>query len=215
MYSLFNIQILISSRMNHSTELPNEIFIHPTAIVEEGATIGSGTKIWHFCHIMSRAAIGQNCSLGQNVFIANGVRIGDNVRIQNNVSLFEGVICEDDVFLGPSAVFTNVINPRSGIDRRSVYMSTHIQKGATIGANATIICGHNIGNYAFVGAGSVVTKDIPDYALVVGNPARRVGWMSRQGYSLKFNEQGLANCPQSGEQYQLTGDCCLILDSNL
>lgn len=178
-------------------------FTHPTAVIDTGATIGEGTKVWHFSHIMPGAIIGKNCSLGQNVFVANGVRLGDNVKVQNNVSIYEGVICEDDVFLGPSMVFTNVINPRSAINRKSEYLPTLVKKGATIGANATIVCGVTIGSYAFVGAGAVVTKDVPPFALVVGNPARQVGWMSRYGERLHFDENGRASCPGSGELYTL------------
>lgn len=182
--------------------LSSEYFVHPSSIVESNSTIGSGTKIWHFCHVMSGATIGANCSLGQNVFVANGVVLGDNVKVQNNVSIYEGVTCEDDVFLGPSMVFTNVINPRSAVSRKSAYLPTQVGKGASIGANATIICGNNIGKYAFIGAGAVVTKDVPDYALVVGNPAKQIGWMSAFGERLEF-ENGKAVCPGSGETYFL------------
>lgn len=178
-------------------------FVHPSAIIDEGAHIGEGTKIWHFCHVMPGAVIGQNCSLGQNVFVANGVRLGNNVKVQNNVSIYEGVSCEDDVFLGPSMVFTNVINPRSAVNRKTEYLPTLVKKGATIGANATIVCGITIGQYAFIGAGAVVTKDVPPHALVVGNPARLLGWMSRHGHRLHFDEKGMATCPGSGESYQL------------
>ncbi|MFY9595674.1 MAG: acyltransferase, partial [Bacteroidales bacterium] len=159
-----------------------EYYAHPTAIIDEGATIKKGTKIWHFCHIMSGAYIGENCSLGQNVFVATGVRLGNNVKVQNNVSLYTGVICEDDVFLGPSMVFTNIINPRSAIVRKDQYQSTILRKGATVGANATIVCGVELGEYSFVGAGAVVTKNVPPYALVVGTPARQIGWMSEYGH---------------------------------
>jgi UDP-2-acetamido-3-amino-2,3-dideoxy-glucuronate N-acetyltransferase len=179
-------------------------FSHPTAVVDEGATIGEGSKIWHFSHVMPGAVIGRNCNLGQNVFVANGVVLGDNVKVQNNVSIYEGVVCEDDVFLGPSMVFTNVINPRSAVNRKDAYMKTVVGKGATIGANATIVCGNNIGAYAFIGAGAVVTKDVPAYALVVGNPGRQTGWMSESGARLHFNETGDARCPESGVQYQLS-----------
>ncbi|MBC8006308.1 MAG: N-acetyltransferase [Verrucomicrobia bacterium] len=178
-------------------------FAHETAVVDEGCTIGQGTKIWHFSHIMSDCIIGEQCSIGQNVVISPQVRIGNRVKIQNNVSVYTGVICEDDVFLGPSAVFTNVINPRSAIVRKDEYRPTIVQKGATIGANATIVCGITIGRYAFVGAGAVVTKNIPDYALVVGNPARQSGWMSEYGHKLKFDAQGKAVCPESKEEYVL------------
>lgn len=178
-------------------------FAHETAVVDADCQIGPGTKIWHFSHIMSRSYIGEQCSIGQNVVISPEVRIGNRVKIQNNVSVYTGVICEDDVFLGPSAVFTNVINPRSAIVRKDQYKPTLVKKGATIGANSTIVCGIVIGCYAFVGAGAVVTKDVPDYALVVGNPARQTGWMSEYGHKLKFNSEGLAICPESNDQYQL------------
>ncbi|HMO41509.1 MAG TPA: four helix bundle protein [Saprospiraceae bacterium] len=182
---------------------PSNPFIHPTALADPGATIGSGTKIWHFCHVMAGAVIGENCSLGQNVFVANGVVLGNNVKVQNNVSIYEGVICEEDVFLGPSMVFTNVMNPRSAVNRKSEYQQTLVGRGATIGANATIVCGLHIGAYAFIGAGAVVTKTIPPYALVVGNPARQIGWMSEHGERLHFDEKNEATCPGSGEQYCL------------
>jgi UDP-2-acetamido-3-amino-2,3-dideoxy-glucuronate N-acetyltransferase len=190
-----------------------DIFIHPSAVVDEGAVIGSGTKIWHFSHIMSGAVLGKQCNLGQNVFIASGVVIGNNVKIQNNVSLYTGVTCEDDVFLGPSAVFTNVINPRSAVNRKADYKQTLIGRGASIGANTTIVCGHKIGQYAFIGAGAVVTKEVPDFALVIGNPARVKYFMSRMGHKLVFSEEGLAVCPESGEQYTLNkGIVTLIHD---
>ncbi len=178
-------------------------FAHETAIIDQDCTIGQGTKIWHFSHIMSGCTIGDQCSIGQNVVISPEVRIGNRVKIQNNVSVYTGVICEDDVFLGPSAVFTNVTNPRSAVSRKDEYKPTFVKKGATIGANATIVCGIIIGKYAFVGAGAVVTKNIPDYALVVGNPARQTGWMSQFGHKLKFNPEGIAVCPESKEQYRL------------
>ncbi len=174
---------------------------HETAIVDDGASIGTGTKIWHFCHVM-KAEIGTNCILGQNVFVANNVRIGNGVKVQNNVSLYEGLSCEDDVFIGPSAVFTNVINPRSSIERKSEYQKTIVRKGASIGANATVICGITIGKYAFVGAGAVVTKDVKDYALVTGNPARQTGWMSEAGGKLIF-ENGEAVCAIDHKKYKL------------
>ena len=177
-------------------------FKHETAIVDEGAQIGEGTKIWHFCHIMPKAELGSQCNIGQNVFIANNVKIGHNVKIQNNVSLYTGVICEDDVFLGPSMVFTNVMNPRSGINRRGEYQTTLVKKGATIGANATIRCGVEIGQFAFVGAGAVVLNSIPNFALVVGNPARQIGWMSEAGDKLTFLD-GKAQCSITNEQYIL------------
>lgn len=181
---------------------PGNYFIHSTSIVDTGAQIGKNTKIWHFCHVMSGATIGANCSLGQNVFVANGVVLGDNVKVQNNVSIYEGVTCEDDVFLGPSMVFTNVINPRSAVNRKNEYLSTRVGKGASIGANATIICGNSIGKYAFIGAGAVVTGDVPDYALVVGNPARQIGWMSAHGERLEFLD-GKAVCNATGDVYVL------------
>ena len=177
-------------------------FNHETAIVDEGCDIGEGTKIWHFSHIMSNCIIGDNCNIGQNVVVSPGVILGKNVKIQNNVSIYEGVICEDDVFLGPSMVFTNVTNPRSGVNRRGEYSKTIVRKGASIGANATIVCGHNIGEYAFIGAGSVVTKTVLPYALVVGNPAKQIGWMSEFGHRLEFDENGEANCAESEEKYK-------------
>ena len=179
----------------------NDTRIHPTAVIDEGCEIGSGTSVWHFTHIMSRSRIGRNCNIGQNVVISPDVTIGNGVKIQNNVSLYTGVTCEDDVFLGPSCVFTNVINPRSFIPRKNEYRKTLIKKGATIGANATIICGHTIGEYAMIGAGAVVTKDIPPYSLWTGNPARQRGWVSRAGHKLTLNKQGTAVCPETGERY--------------
>jgi len=176
---------------------------HPTAVIDEGCTIGEGTRIWHFTHIMPSCVIGENCNIGQNVVISPEVVLGNNVKVQNNVSIYTGVICEDDVFLGPSMVFTNVINPRSAVARKDQYLRTFVRKGATIGANATIICGNEIGAYAFIGAGAVVTKPVESYALVMGNPAKRTGWMSEFGHKLEFNAEGLANCPESGEQYSL------------
>jgi UDP-2-acetamido-3-amino-2,3-dideoxy-glucuronate N-acetyltransferase len=178
-------------------------FSHPSAIIDERCTIGNGTKIWHFSHIMSECIIGENCNIGQNVVVSPGVVLGNNVKVQNNVSIYTGVSCEDDVFLGPSMVFTNVINPRSAVNRKNQYMKTHVGKGATVGANATIVCGHDIGAYAFIGAGAVVTKYIPAYALVVGNPARQIGWMSEYGHRLNFNKENIAICPESQEQYLL------------
>lgn len=180
-----------------------DVYIHPTSIVDEGAQIDEGTRVWHFCHIMSKAKIGKNCSLGQNVFVADNVILGNNVKVQNNVSIYTAVICEDDVFLGPSVVLTNVVNPRSAVNRKNQYKQTLIKQGATIGANATIVCGHTIGKYAFVGAGAVVTKDVPDFALMVGNPARQIGWMSKYGHKLLFTEHKIAICPESGEKYTL------------
>lgn len=180
-----------------------EYFAHETAVIDEGCLIGRGTRIWHFSHIMSGCKIGENCSLGQNVFVSPGVSLGNNVKVQNNVSIYSGVICEDDVFLGPSMVFTNIINPRSRIVRRGEYVPTHVGKGASIGANATIICGNKIGAFAFIGAGAVVTRDVPDYALVTGNPAKHKGWMSEYGHKLQFDSKGKAACPESGEEYVL------------
>jgi UDP-2-acetamido-3-amino-2,3-dideoxy-glucuronate N-acetyltransferase len=178
-------------------------FAHPTAIIDDNCIIGEGTKIWHFSHIMPGAVIGSNCNLGQNVVVSPKVILGNNVRVQNNVSIYDGVICEDDVFLGPSMVLTNVINPRSAVSRKNEYKTTLIKKGATIGANATIVCGNTIGNYAFIGAGTVVTKNVPDYALIIGNPGRQIGWMSAYGHKLKFNENNMAVCEESKEQYVL------------
>jgi UDP-2-acetamido-3-amino-2,3-dideoxy-glucuronate N-acetyltransferase len=176
---------------------------HPTAIIDEGCEIGDDTKIWHFSHIMPRCKIGFGCNIGQNVVISPDVILGNNVKVQNNVSVYTGVICEDDVFLGPSCVFTNVINPRSAVNRRGQYTKTHIAKGATIGANATIVCGHNIGRYAFIGAGAVITKEVLPYALVIGNPAKQIGWMSEYGERLHFDSNSLAVCPESKEKYKL------------
>ena len=176
---------------------------HSSAFIDEGCTIGEGTSIWHFSHIMPGCTIGAGCNIGQNVVISPGVKLGNNVKVQNNVSIYTGVECEDDVFLGPSMVFTNVINPRSAVARRDQYLRTLVKHGASIGANATIVCGHDIGRFAFIGAGAVVTKEVPDFALVVGNPARQTGWMSEYGHKLKFDEQGKAACSESGQQYQL------------
>ncbi len=179
---------------------------HPSAVIDEGCTIGTGTRIWHFSHIMSGCLIGANCNIGQNVVVSPDVKLGDNVKVQNNVSIYTGVECEDDVFLGPSCVFTNVINPRSAVNRRGEYLRTRVKKGATIGANATIVCGHDIGRFAFIAAGAVVTKEVPDHALVMGNPARRTGWMSEFGHKLNFDADGQATCPESGQQYSLKND---------
>lgn len=176
---------------------------HPTAVIDEGCEIGEGTKIWHFSHIMSNCKIGKNCNLGQNVVVSPEVILGTNVKVQNNVSIYSGVMCEDDVFLGPSMVFTNVTNPRSAVNRRGQYAKTLVKQGASIGANATIVCGNNIGKYAFIGAGAVVTKEVPDYALVIGNPARQTGWMSEYGHKLKFDASGIAVCEESNEKYKL------------
>ncbi len=180
-----------------------DFYIHETAVVDNGAQIGNNTKVWHFCHIMPKAVIGEDCSLGQNVFVANNVLIGNGVKVQNNVSLYEGVICEDEVFLGPSMVFTNVINPRAGVNRKNQYQKTIVKKGASIGANATIVCGNSIGRYAFIGAGAVIVKDVPDYALMVGNPAKQIGWMSEHGHRLNFDREGKAPCLASGATYYL------------
>ncbi|MBG6128695.1 UDP-2-acetamido-3-amino-2,3-dideoxy-glucuronate N-acetyltransferase [Aquimarina sp. EL_43] len=178
-------------------------YVHETAVIDHGCDIGKDTKIWHFSHIMTDCRIGEHCNIGQNVVISPQVIIGDNVKIQNNVSVYTGVICEDDVFLGPSCVFTNVVNPRSGVNRRGQYSKTNVGKGATIGANATVVCGHDIGTYAFVGAGAVITKNIKPYALVVGNPAKQIGWMSEYGHRLEFDKEGIAICPESNEIYKL------------
>ena len=178
-------------------------FAHETAIIDEGCKIGEGTKIWHFSHIMSDCELGDKCNIGQNVVVSPGVKLGKNVKIQNNVSIYTGVECEDDVFLGPSMVFTNVINPRSAVNRKNEYAKTLVKKGASIGANATIVCGHDIGEYAFIGAGAVVTKTILPYSLVVGNPARQIGWMSEYGQRLEFNTEGIAICSESNEKYIL------------
>ena len=186
-------------------------FSHESAIIHPDASIGEGTKIWHFSHIMANCQIGKGCNIGQNVVVSPDVALGDNVKVQNNVSIYSGVICEDDVFLGPSMVFTNVINPRSHVVRRGQYAKTIVRKGASIGANATIVCGHEIGEYAFIGAGAVVTKEVLPFALVLGNPARQVGWMSKFGHKLAFNAEGMANCPESGEQYQLNENKLIII----
>src|SRR6476659_10704889 len=180
-----------------------DYFAHPTAVIDEGAKIGNGTRIWHFSHVMKDAKVGANCNIGQNVVISPGVVLGNNIKVQNNVSLYTGVVCDDDVFLGPSCVFTNVINPRSAIVRKHEYQTTHVGRGATVGANATIICGNNIGEFAFVGAGAVVTKDVLSYALVVGNPSKQIGWMSEYGHRLHFDAQNKASCAESGENYIL------------
>ncbi|MBL7882597.1 MAG: N-acetyltransferase [Bacteroidia bacterium] len=183
--------------------MSQDYFAHETAVIDQGCKIGKGTKIWHFSHIMPNCIIGENCNIGQNVVISPEVVLGKNVKVQNNVSIYTGVTCDDDVFLGPSMVFTNVINPRSAINRKSEYAKTHVGKGATIGANATIVCGHNIGEYAFIGAGSVVTKNVQPYSLWVGNPAKQMGWISECGHRLKFDANGIAICPESKEKYKL------------
>jgi UDP-2-acetamido-3-amino-2,3-dideoxy-glucuronate N-acetyltransferase len=187
-------------------EITLPYFAHETAVIDEGCSIGAGTKIWHFSHIMPRCVIGEHCNIGQNVVVSPDVILGKNVKIQNNVSIYTGVICEDDVFLGPSMVFTNVINPRSAVNRKSEYAKTIVRKGASIGANATIVCGNDIGEFAFIGAGAVVTKEVPAYALVVGNPARQIGWMSEFGQRLHFDENGKAVCEESKEVYLLEGN---------
>lgn len=184
---------------------------HETAVVDDGCEIGDGTRIWHFSHIMSGAIIGSGCNIGQNVVVSPGVVLGDNVKVQNNVSIYTGVICDDDVFLGPSCVFTNVVNPRSTISRKDQFRQTHVGKGASIGANATIVCGHDIGKYAMIGAGAVVTKDVPPYALVVGNPSRQIGWVSAYGNRLEFDDEGFATCPESGARYHITEEGLLEL----
>lgn len=189
-------------------------FAHETAVIDDGAQIGDGCKIWHFSHIMPGSILGENCNLGQNVVVSPEVVLGRNVKVQNNVSIYTGVICEDDVFLGPSMVFTNVINPRSAVARKDEYMSTIVGKGATIGANATVVCGNNIGKYAFIGAGAVVIGEVKPYALVVGNPARQVGWMSEFGHRLHFNEEGMATCPESREQYRLEEGAVIKIESD-
>ena len=185
------------------SEKNKNYFAHPTAVVDEPCTIGEGVKIWHFSHIMQHCEIGDNCNIGQNVVISPEVKLGKNVKVQNNVSIYTGVECEDDVFLGPSMVFTNIVNPRSAVIRRDQYVKTLVKKGASIGANATIVCGHDIGEYSFIGAGAVVTKEVLPYALVVGNPSRQIGWMSEYGHRLHFNEEGIAVCLESKEKYKL------------
>lgn len=184
-------------------EQEKKYYAHPTAVIDDGCVIGAGTKIWHFSHIMTNCVIGEGCNIGQNVVVSPEVKLGRNVKVQNNVSIYTGVECEDDVFLGPSMVFTNVVNPRSAVNRKNQYEKTRVKKGATIGANATIVCGHDIGRFAFIGAGAVVTRHVPDYALVLGNPARQTGWMSEFGHKLSFNSEGIAVCAESNEQYKL------------
>ena len=192
--------------------MDKEYFKHQSSYVDEPCGIGAGTKIWHFSHIMKDCEIGENCNIGQNVVISPKVKLGNNVKIQNNVSVYTGVICEDDVFLGPSMVFTNVINPRSGVIRRDEYMKTVVKKGASIGANATIVCGNSIGKYSFIGAGAVVTKDVPDYALMVGNPAKQIGWISEFGERLNFDSEGIAICDNTGSKYKLNNYLVLKID---
>lgn len=193
----------MQSRISSKSEIMADYFVHPTATVDDGAVIGDGVKIWHYSHIMDGAVLGSKCNIGQNVVVSPGVTLGRNVKVQNNVSIYTGVICEDDVFLGPSCVFTNVTNPRSVVNRHSQYAKTVVGRGATIGANSTIVCGHDIGEFAFIGAGAVVTKTVAPYALVVGNPARQIGWMSEYGHRLEFNAEGIAECPESQQKYQL------------
>lgn len=183
--------------------MEREYFAHETAVIDEGCKIGRGTRIWHFSHIMPGSEIGEYCNIGQNVVVSPGVRLGKNVKVQNNVSIYTGVVCEDDVFLGPSMVFTNIVNPRSAIIRKDSYVETFVERGASIGANSTIVCGNRIGMYSFIGAGAVVTKDVKPYALVMGNPARQTGWMSEYGHKLIFDETGVATCPESGEKYRI------------
>ncbi|MGB4959964.1 MAG: acyltransferase [Saprospiraceae bacterium] len=190
-------------------------FAHESSYIDEGCIIGDGTKIWHFSHVMSNCTIGKNCNIGQNVVISPEVTLGDNVKVQNNVSIYTGVTCDDDVFLGPSCVFTNVINPRSAVNRKNEYMKTHVGKGASIGANATIVCGHDIGAFAFIGAGAVVTKPVPEYALVVGNPAKQVGWMSEYGQKLHFDESGVGICAESGERYMVRSNVVEKVNSKI
>ena len=187
-------------------------FVHESSYVDEPCQVGKGTKIWHFSHIMKNSVIGENCNIGQNVVVSPDVQLGNNVKIQNNVSVYTGVVCEDDVFLGPSMVFTNVINPRSGVIRKEEYMKTVVKKGASIGANATIICGNDIGKYAFIGAGAVVTKEVPDYALMVGNPSKNIGWMSEFGKRLNFDTTGLAVCDKTGVKYKLSNNLVKKID---
>ncbi len=188
------------------TQQDKSYFAHETAVIDDGCKIGEGTKIWHFSHVMPNSVIGKNCNIGQNVVVSPDVVLGDNCKIQNNVSIYTGVICEDDVFMGPSMVFTNVINPRSAVNRKAEYMKTHVKKGATFGANCTIVCGITIGEYAFIGAGAVVTKDVKNYALVIGNPSKQIGWMSEYGQRLHFDESGIAECPESKEKYKLVNE---------
>ncbi len=190
-----------------------KIHVHPSAVIDAGAQIGEGTRVWHFTHIMEGARIGKNCVLGQNTFVANGVVLGDNVRVQNNVSIYEGVVCDNDVFIGPSVVFTNVINPRSFVNRKDEFQKTIVHKGVSIGANATILCGIHIGAHAFIGAGTVITKNVDNFALMVGNPGKHIGWMSRSGYRLSFDTYGRAICPSSREEYVLEGGLCILKSS--
>ena len=196
----------LDNNTNHKSRITVNYFAHETSVIDEGCDIGAGTKIWHFSHIMTNCTIGKNCNIGQNVVISPEVVLGNNVKVQNNVSIYTGVICEDDVFLGPSMVFTNITNPRSALVRKDQYEKTVVKRGASIGANATIVCGHDIGEYAFIGAGAVVTKSVKPYALIVGNPAKQIGWMSEYGHRLKFDEKGIAICPESNEKYKFDGN---------
>ena len=186
--------------------MEKDFYAHETAVIDEGSSIGRGSKIWHFSHVMKDAVIGEKCNLGQNVVVSPGVKLGNNVKVQNNVSIYTGVICEDDVFLGPSMVFTNIINPRSAVIRRDQYVTTIVRKGASIGANATIVCGNEIGEYSLIGAGAVITRNVKPFALVIGNPGRQTGWVSEYGHKLSFDNDGVAICPESGQKYKLTGD---------
>ncbi len=207
---LSNFQTKVIKHINYLRHMT--YFAHPTAVIDEGASIGNGSKIWHFCHVMPRAEIGNGCILGQNVFVANDTKLGHGVKVQNNVSIYTGVICEDHVFLGPSMVFTNVINPRSNVERKEEFKQTLVKKGASIGANSTIICGNTIGKYALIAAGAVVTKEVPDYALVMGMPAKVVGWVSRRGLRLAFDTEGLASCPEDGSKYLLADGVVRFVD---
>ena len=186
--------------------MEKDFYAHETAVIDEGSSIGRGSKIWHFSHVMKDAVIGEKCNLGQNVVVSPGVKLGNNVKVQNNVSIYTGVICEDDVFLGPSMVFTNIINPRSAVIRRDQYVTTIVRKGASIGANATIVCGNEIGEYSLIGAGAVITRDVKPFALVIGNPGRQTGWVSEYGHKLSFDNDSVAICPESGQKYKLAGD---------
>jgi len=192
--------------------MDNHFFAHETAVIDNGCSIGEGTKIWHFSHIMNGCKIGEKCNIGQNVVVSPDVTLGNNVKVQNNVSIYTGVICDDDVFLGPSMVFTNVINPRSAVNRKSEYLKTHVKKGVTIGANSTIVCGITLGEFCFIGAGAVVIRDVKPYALVVGNPAKHIGWMSEYGHRLNFDENGIAVCPEGKQKYMLKNDLVTKLD---
>ena len=185
--------------------MEKDFYAHETAVIDEGSSIGRGSKIWHFSHVMKDAVIGEKCNLGQNVVVSPGVKLGNNVKVQNNVSIYTGVICEDDVFLGPSMVFTNIINPRSAVIRRDQYVTTIVRKGASIGANATIVCGNEIGEYSLIGAGAVITRDVKPFAIVIGNPGRQTGWVSEYGHKLSFDNDGVAICPESGQKYKLAG----------